>query len=165
MLNKMNQVHGKDDIYISPKNTHDTKFGILHFAGAVYYNSKGMIELQDFMDFILNLDFKESNRNRVMCLDIGFLEKNRDALSGDIIQLVQSSSNKLLKQIFHNELCTADGKTNTSHIIVTPKNSLRVSSVFRPLSGTKYVDTLTSHPAVLVDIILKSLLIRNLVFP
>lgn len=62
-----------------------------------------------------------------MCFDIGFLEKNRDALSGDIIQLVQTSSNKLLKQIFHNELSTTDGKTTTSNIIVTPKNSLRVS--------------------------------------
>lgn len=49
MLNKMNQVHGKGDIYISPKNNHDTKFGILHFAGAVYYDSKGMIGLEDFI--------------------------------------------------------------------------------------------------------------------
>lgn len=49
MLNKMNQVHGKNDIYISPKNNHDTKFGILHFAGAVYYDSKGMTGLQDFI--------------------------------------------------------------------------------------------------------------------
>ncbi|XP_051562758.1 unconventional myosin-VIIb-like [Myxocyprinus asiaticus] len=93
LLNKMNQVHGKGDIYIPPKNNHDTQFGIKHFAGAVYYDSKG------------------------------FLEKNRDALSSDVIQLIETSSNKLLKQIFHNELSTTDGKT--SSMIITPRNSLR----------------------------------------
>jgi len=41
MLNKMNAVHGKGDIYMSPKNNHDTQFGIRHFAGVVYYDSKG----------------------------------------------------------------------------------------------------------------------------
>ncbi|KAL0191056.1 hypothetical protein M9458_013754, partial [Cirrhinus mrigala] len=40
MLHKMNQVHGKGEIYLSPKNNHDTKFGIQHFAGVVYYDSK-----------------------------------------------------------------------------------------------------------------------------
>uniref|UniRef100_A0A6Q2X190 Uncharacterized protein n=1 Tax=Esox lucius TaxID=8010 RepID=A0A6Q2X190_ESOLU len=68
MINKMNQVHGKGEVYIPPKNNHDTQFGIQHFAGVVHYDSKG------------------------------FLEKNRDALSSDIIQLVEVSSNKLLKQ-------------------------------------------------------------------
>lgn len=41
MLNKINQVHGKGDIYIPPKNNHDTQFGIRHFAGVVHYDSKG----------------------------------------------------------------------------------------------------------------------------
>lgn len=41
MLNKMNQVHGKGNIYMSPKNNHDTQFGIRHFAGVVYYDTKG----------------------------------------------------------------------------------------------------------------------------
>lgn len=58
---------------------------------------------------------------------LGFLEKNRDALSSDVIQLMQTSSNKLLKQIFHNEISTTEGKPSTNHIIVTPKSSLRVS--------------------------------------
>uniref|UniRef100_A0A674A1B6 Myosin VIIB n=1 Tax=Salmo trutta TaxID=8032 RepID=A0A674A1B6_SALTR len=74
MINKMNQVHGKGDVYIPPKNNHDTQFGIQHFAGVVHYDSKG------------------------------FLEKNRDALSADLIQLVEKSSNKMLKQAFQNEL-------------------------------------------------------------
>uniref|UniRef100_A0A8C9R3J4 Si:ch73-194h10.2 n=1 Tax=Scleropages formosus TaxID=113540 RepID=A0A8C9R3J4_SCLFO len=70
MLNKMNKSHEKSDIYIPPKNSHDTQFGIQHFAGAVYYDAKG------------------------------FLEKNRDALSPDLLQLMETSTNKLLKQIF-----------------------------------------------------------------
>uniref|UniRef100_A0AAR2JXI3 Myosin VIIBa n=1 Tax=Pygocentrus nattereri TaxID=42514 RepID=A0AAR2JXI3_PYGNA len=74
LLNKLNQMHGKSNIYIPPKNSHDTMFGIQHFAGPVYYDSKG------------------------------FLEKNRDALSLDLIQLVETSTNKLLKNIFHNDL-------------------------------------------------------------
>uniref|UniRef100_A0A671SXL7 Unconventional myosin-VIIa-like n=1 Tax=Sinocyclocheilus anshuiensis TaxID=1608454 RepID=A0A671SXL7_9TELE len=83
MLNKMNQLHGKGDIYMPPKNNHDTQFGIQHFAGVVYYDSKG------------------------------FLEKNRDALSSDVIQLMQTSSNKILKQIFHNELSTTEKRVPT----------------------------------------------------
>lgn len=41
MLIKINHVHGKGDIYLPPKNNHDTQFGIRHFAGVVYYDSKG----------------------------------------------------------------------------------------------------------------------------
>lgn len=44
MLQKINQVHGTGGIYISPKNSHETLFGIQHFAGAVYYDSKGTIQ-------------------------------------------------------------------------------------------------------------------------
>uniref|UniRef100_A0AAR2IPA7 Myosin VIIBa n=1 Tax=Pygocentrus nattereri TaxID=42514 RepID=A0AAR2IPA7_PYGNA len=81
LLNKLNQMHGKSNIYIPPKNSHDTMFGIQHFAGPVYYDSKG------------------------------FLEKNRDALSLDLIQLVETSTNKLLKNIFHNELSVNEVKS------------------------------------------------------
>ncbi|XP_070801042.1 unconventional myosin-VIIb [Pituophis catenifer annectens] len=70
MLNKINSHHGRSKIYIPPKNVHDTIFAINHFAGVVYYQSKG------------------------------FLEKNRDMLSSNIIQLVHSSKNKFLKEIF-----------------------------------------------------------------
>uniref|UniRef100_A0ACB8F9R9 Unconventional myosin-VIIb n=1 Tax=Sphaerodactylus townsendi TaxID=933632 RepID=A0ACB8F9R9_9SAUR len=70
MLNKINSHHGRSKIYIAPKNVHDTVFGINHFAGVVYYQSKG------------------------------FLEKNRDTLSSDVMQLVHSSKNKFLRQIF-----------------------------------------------------------------
>lgn len=44
MLQKMNQVHGKGKIYLPPKNNYETHFGIQHFAGVVYYDSKGISE-------------------------------------------------------------------------------------------------------------------------
>ncbi|KAJ6669187.1 hypothetical protein lerEdw1_007996 [Lerista edwardsae] len=70
MLNKINSHHSRSKIYIPPRSVHDTVFGISHFAGVVYYQSKG------------------------------FLEKNRDMLSSDIMHLVHSSKNKFLRQIF-----------------------------------------------------------------
>uniref|UniRef100_A0A8C6XBM7 Myosin VIIA n=1 Tax=Naja naja TaxID=35670 RepID=A0A8C6XBM7_NAJNA len=74
MLNKLNSQHKLNINYIPPKNNHDTHFGINHFAGVVYYETKG------------------------------FLEKNRDTLHGDIIQLVHSSRNKFIKQIFQADV-------------------------------------------------------------
>uniref|UniRef100_A0A672MLG0 Myosin VIIB n=1 Tax=Sinocyclocheilus grahami TaxID=75366 RepID=A0A672MLG0_SINGR len=119
MLNKMNQLHGKGDIYMPPKNNHDTQFGIRHFAGVVYYDSKG------------------------------FLEKNRDVLSSDVIQLMQTSSNKLLKQIFHNELSTTETKTSSSHTIVTPKTQLK--------ANMKRVPTLSGQFRQSLDSLMKTL--------
>uniref|UniRef100_A0A8D0YU71 Myosin VIIA n=1 Tax=Sus scrofa TaxID=9823 RepID=A0A8D0YU71_PIG len=74
MLHKLNSQHRLNSNYIPPKNNHETQFGINHFAGVVYYESQG------------------------------FLEKNRDTLHGDIIQLVHSSRNKFIKQIFQADV-------------------------------------------------------------
>ncbi|KAK0131900.1 Unconventional myosin-VIIa [Merluccius polli] len=74
MLNKLNSQHKLNTYYIPPKNSYETQFGIQHFAGVVYYETKG------------------------------FLEKNRDTLYGDIIQLVHSSKNKFIKQIFQADV-------------------------------------------------------------
>ncbi|XP_070346692.1 unconventional myosin-VIIa isoform X3 [Equus asinus] len=74
MLHKLNSQHKLNSNYVPPKNNHETQFGIIHFAGVVYYESQG------------------------------FLEKNRDTLHGDIIQLVHSSRNKFIKQIFQADV-------------------------------------------------------------
>ncbi|XP_076002110.1 unconventional myosin-VIIa-like [Genypterus blacodes] len=74
MLNKLNFQHKLNTYYIPPKNNYETQFGIQHFAGVVFYETKG------------------------------FLEKNRDTLYGDIIQLVHSSKNKFIKQIFQADV-------------------------------------------------------------
>ncbi|XP_066519124.1 unconventional myosin-VIIb [Hoplias malabaricus] len=123
LLNKLEKVHGKSKIYLSPKNNHDTNFGIQHFAGPVYYDSKG------------------------------FLEKNRDALSSDIILLVETSSNKLLKKIFHNELSLSEVKgRGNSKMIITPTNSLRQMS-----DGKKRVPTLCGQFRLSLDALMKTL--------
>uniref|UniRef100_A0A670IGV0 Myosin VIIB n=1 Tax=Podarcis muralis TaxID=64176 RepID=A0A670IGV0_PODMU len=79
MLHKINNHHCRSKIYIPPRSVHDTVFGINHFAGVVYYQSKG------------------------------FLEKNRDMLSSDILQLVHSSKNKFLRQVFQHRPSTHVG--------------------------------------------------------
>ncbi|XP_026160766.1 unconventional myosin-VIIa [Mastacembelus armatus] len=124
MLQKMDQVHGKGDIYISPKNNYETQFGIRHFAGVVYYDSKG------------------------------FLEKNRDALSPDLIQLVETSTNKLLKQLFQNELSSTMIKsgTNPRMIITTPKSSVRQGT-----DNKKRVPTLSGQFRQSLDSLMKTL--------
>uniref|UniRef100_A0A672LNV3 Myosin VIIA n=1 Tax=Sinocyclocheilus grahami TaxID=75366 RepID=A0A672LNV3_SINGR len=89
MLNKLNSQHKLNTYYISPKHSHETQFGIQHFAGVVHYETKG------------------------------FLEKNRDSLHSDIIQLVHSSKNKFIKQIFQADVamgCILKAKTCASII-------------------------------------------------
>uniref|UniRef100_A0AAX7TJV2 Myosin VIIAb n=1 Tax=Astatotilapia calliptera TaxID=8154 RepID=A0AAX7TJV2_ASTCA len=66
MLYKLNSQHKLNSNYIPPKNCYETQFGIQHFAGVVHYETRG------------------------------FLEKNRDSLHTDIIQLVHSSKNKFI---------------------------------------------------------------------
>jgi myosin-7 len=73
MLQKLNSIHGNNKAFLKPKNIHDTRFGIAHFAGKVYYQVEG------------------------------FLEKNRDMLNTDILTLVRSSKNKFLREIFNVE--------------------------------------------------------------
>ncbi|XP_015422968.1 PREDICTED: LOW QUALITY PROTEIN: unconventional myosin-VIIb [Myotis davidii] len=73
MLQKLNSVHANNKAFLQPKNIHDARFGVAHFAGEVYYRAEG------------------------------FLEKNRDVLSTDILTLVHSSQNKFLREIFKLE--------------------------------------------------------------
>lgn len=41
MLQKLNAVHANNKSFLRPKNIHDTRFGIAHFAGEVYYQAEG----------------------------------------------------------------------------------------------------------------------------
>uniref|UniRef100_A0A8B9JP57 Myosin VIIAb n=1 Tax=Astyanax mexicanus TaxID=7994 RepID=A0A8B9JP57_ASTMX len=92
MLSKLNSQHKLSINYIPPKNSHETHFGIQHFAGVVQYETKG------------------------------FLEKNRDSLHSDIIQLVHSSKNKFIKQIFQADVAMG---------VETRKRSPTLSSQFK----------------------------------
>lgn len=41
MLTKLNQQHGQNRNYLKPKSDINTSFGMSHFAGVVFYESKG----------------------------------------------------------------------------------------------------------------------------
>ncbi|KAM7012802.1 unconventional myosin-VIIb [Tautogolabrus adspersus] len=124
MLQKMNQHHGKGGIYIPPKNNYETQFGVKHFAGVVNYDSRG------------------------------FLEKNRDALSTDLIQMVETSANKLLKQVFQKELVSSTIKSsiNPKMVITAASNSLRQAP-----DGKKRVPTLIGQFRQSLDSLMKTL--------
>ncbi|XP_053842613.1 unconventional myosin-VIIb isoform X1 [Vidua macroura] len=105
MLVKINSLHGKSKVYIPPKSVHDTKFGINHFAGVVFYESKD------------------------------FLEKNRDTLSANVMQVVHSSKNKFLREIFQVE--------TTPHILGRGTiRHLGSDQVYKGLDTTKRLSTL-----------------------
>ncbi|XP_033507095.2 unconventional myosin-VIIa-like [Epinephelus lanceolatus] len=123
MLNKMNKLHFQDKSYIASRSEHDTDFGIRHYAGVVHYDSKG------------------------------FLEKNRDAVSPDIIKMVETTTNKLLHQIFENELSTNGVKiSNNTKVIMTPKSSLRAQT-----DNRKHVATLSGQFRQSLDSLMKAL--------
>ncbi|XP_030294075.1 unconventional myosin-VIIa isoform X3 [Sparus aurata] len=106
MLYKLNSQHKLNSNYIPPKNSYETQFGIQHFAGVVHYETRG------------------------------FLEKNRDSLHTDIIQLVHSSKNKFIKQIFQADvamfLCGyQQPSTPAPKGVETRKRSPTLSSQFK----------------------------------
>ncbi|XP_047514461.1 myosin-VIIa isoform X1 [Pieris napi] len=74
MLAKLHKTHGLHRNYLKPKSDINTSFGLNHFAGVVFYDTRG------------------------------FLEKNRDTFSADLLQLIHISTNKFLQQIFENDI-------------------------------------------------------------
>lgn len=74
MLAKLHRGHSNNRNYLKPKSDYNTSFGLNHFAGVVFYDTRG------------------------------FLEKNRDAFSADLLQLVHVSKNRFLQNIFAEDL-------------------------------------------------------------
>ncbi|XP_039878393.1 unconventional myosin-VIIb-like isoform X1 [Simochromis diagramma] len=123
MLEKLNQHHKGHKNYIASRSERDTNFGICHFAGLVQYDSNG------------------------------FLEKNRDAVSSDIIKMLDMSANKLLRDIFESELSTNGIKAvKNKKFIMTPSNSLRGLADTR-----KQVPTLSGQFRQSLDSLMKAL--------
>ncbi|XP_069845597.1 unconventional myosin-VIIb [Dipodomys merriami] len=109
MLQKLTSVHANNKIFLKPKNIHDARFGIAHFAGEVYYQAEG------------------------------FLEKNRDVLSTDILALIHSSKNKFLRKIFDLE----SAETKLGH--GTVRQAKAGSQLFKPTDSTKRPSTLAGQ--------------------
>ena len=74
LLQKLHSIHGNNRNYLKPKSDANVCFGLQHFAGIVEYDSRG------------------------------FLEKNRDTFSRDLVQLIQTSKNKFVGKIFAGKL-------------------------------------------------------------
>ncbi|PSN40501.1 Myosin-VIIa [Blattella germanica] len=74
MLAKLHKTHGTHRNYLKPKSDINTSFGLNHFAGVVFYDTRG------------------------------FLEKNRDTFSADLLQLIHISSNTFLKLLFAEDI-------------------------------------------------------------
>ncbi|KAH9642765.1 hypothetical protein HF086_010418 [Spodoptera exigua] len=74
MLAKLHKTHGLHRNYLKPKSDINTSFGLNHFAGIVFYDTRG------------------------------FLEKNRDTFSADLLQLIHISTNKFLQHIFQDDI-------------------------------------------------------------
>ncbi|XP_046319632.1 unconventional myosin-VIIb [Marmota monax] len=121
MLQKLNSVHANNKAFLKPKNIHDARFGIAHFAGEVYYQAEG------------------------------FLEKNRDMLSADILTLVYSSKNKFLREIFHLE----SAETKLGH--GTIRQAKTRNQFFKGTDSTKRPSTLASQFKQSLDQLMKIL--------
>ena len=95
LLNKLHQQHGSNDNYLQPKSSVNASFGINHFAGVVFYDTRGEKPAQ-----------VSSTHLKCFCflLDSGFLEKNRDTFSADLIQLIQVSRNAFLQNLFAHDI-------------------------------------------------------------
>lgn len=76
LLNKLHLTHERNPNYIcDPRSINmNTTFCINHFAGPVCYETKG------------------------------FLEKNRDTFSADLVQIISCSKNKFLNKLFVNDI-------------------------------------------------------------
>ncbi|XP_032261983.1 unconventional myosin-VIIb [Phoca vitulina] len=121
MLQKLNNVHANNKAFLQPRNIHDARFGITHFAGEVYYQTEG------------------------------FLEKNRDVLSTDILTLVYSSKNKFLREIFKLE--SAGTKLGHGTIIRAKAGS----QLFKSADSSKQPSTLAGQFKKSLDQLMKIL--------
>lgn len=72
LLSKLTSNHSTKSCFITPKSSHEHRFGVKHFAGDVFYEVKG------------------------------FLDKNRDMLTPDMKDMIASSNNLFLKTLFAN---------------------------------------------------------------
>ena len=78
MLDKLHKQHASHAHYIKPKSQARKAFGIVHFAGVVYYDAEG------------------------------FLEKNRDTFSADLFDLLHMSKSPFLTTLFSGERVMVD---------------------------------------------------------
>lgn len=97
MLAKLHKTHGFHKNYLKPRSDINTSFGLNHFAGVVFYDTRGK-ELARFIRQLCSIHLRR------IYLSIGFLDKNRDTFSADLMQLIHISNNQFLKLLFADEI-------------------------------------------------------------
>ncbi|VUZ46014.1 unnamed protein product, partial [Hymenolepis diminuta] len=93
-LSKLNARHGETNNYIRALSTVETRFGIVHFAGPVYYNVEG------------------------------FLEKNRDTFNHDLLDVINKSNNDFLRKLFEKRLHLSENRPRSLTLGMQFKKSL-----------------------------------------
>ncbi|XP_013181332.1 PREDICTED: myosin-VIIa-like [Papilio xuthus] len=94
LLSKLHNNHSNNTSYVTPKSTHEHRFGVRHYAGDVYYEVKG------------------------------FLDKNRDMLTSDVKEMILDSKNEFLKSLFPLESVSQSGSRKTVSLSYQFKTSL-----------------------------------------
>ncbi|CAH8838370.1 unnamed protein product [Trichobilharzia szidati] len=94
-LHKINSRHSSNPYYVRTTSETDKRFGIQHFTGVVYY----------YVD--------------------GFLDKNRDTFSSNLVNLILQSENEFLRSLFTNSgLLTSEPRKRLSTLSIQFKKSL-----------------------------------------
>lgn len=98
MLAKLNKTHGNNKNYVKPRSDLQASFGFNHFAGVVFYDARGK-RPQHPVQRSWNLMNRFLKWNK-----LGFLDKNRDSFSADLMQLVHVTTNKFLRTLFAEDI-------------------------------------------------------------
>jgi len=104
MLAKLNNTHGNNKNYVKPRSDMQASFGFNHFAGVVFYDARG------------------------------FLDKNRDSFSADLMQLVHVSSNKFLRTLFAEDI-TMGSETRKRAPTLSAQFKKSLDALMRTLSA------------------------------
>lgn len=104
MLAKLNKTHGSNRNYVKPRSDLQASFGFNHFAGVVFYDARG------------------------------FLDKNRDSFSADLMQLVHVTSNKFLRTLFAEDI-SMGSETRKKAPTLSAQFKKSLDSLMRTLSA------------------------------
>uniref|UniRef100_A0A0P6DFS6 Unconventional myosin-X n=1 Tax=Daphnia magna TaxID=35525 RepID=A0A0P6DFS6_9CRUS len=104
MLAKLNKTHGSNKNYVKPRSDLQASFGFNHFAGVVFYDARG------------------------------FLDKNRDSFSADLMQLVHVTTNKFLRTLFAEDI-SMGSETRKKAPTLSAQFKRSLDSLMRTLSA------------------------------
>lgn len=117
MLLKLTKQHGKNPHFHKPKATNSPLFGIIHFAGTVYYDTRGVcthtvcgvgthactIGVHSVIVGTLFIFPPHHSLPSLLSTSLGFLEKNRDTFSADLFDLLHTTKNPFLASLFSGD--------------------------------------------------------------